>query len=94
MELIRGKTLRKILQDGPPRSRRLDMLMQLAAAMRVAHASGPIRHDLKPSNIMLDDNGRYRILDFGLALVNDTEVTTSTNQLDPQERLPIWHRNV
>lgn len=85
MELIRGKTLRKILQDGPlSEADAQDMLMQLTAAMQVAHASGLIHGDLKPSNIMLDDNGRYRILDFGLALVNDTEVTTSTNQLDPQ----------
>lgn len=85
MELIRGKTLRKILHEGPmsePDAR--DMLMQLSAAMQVAHASGLVHGDLKPSNIMLDDSGRYRILDFGLALVNDTEVTTSTNQLDPQ----------
>ena len=85
MELIRGKTLRKILHEGPmsePDAR--EMLMQLSAAMQVAHASGLVHGDLKPSNIMLDESGRYRILDFGLALVNDTEVTTSTNQLDPQ----------
>jgi serine/threonine-protein kinase len=93
MELVHGHTLKQILQDGTvPLSTALDYVGQVAEAMRAAHASGLVHGDIKPSNLMVEDDGRVRILDFGLALRHDalaTETvslgsTASTGQTDPQ----------
>jgi eukaryotic-like serine/threonine-protein kinase len=93
MELVHGRTLKQILQEGTaPVSTALGWVSQIAEAMRDAHASGLVHGDIKPSNLMVDDDGRVRILDFGLALRHDalaTETvslgtTASTGQTDPQ----------
>lgn len=93
MELVHGRTLKQILQAGPvPLATALDRVGQVADAMRDAHASGLVHGDIKPSNLMVEDDGRVRILDFGLALRHDalaTETvslgtTTSADQADPQ----------
>lgn len=93
MELVHGRTLKSILQDGPvalPTA--LDWIGQVADAMRAAHLSGLVHGDIKPSNLMVDDDGRVRILDFGLALRHDALATetvslgssASAEQADPQ----------
>ena len=68
MEYVRGRTLAECLRQkrpGPPEAAAL--VAQLARAMAAAHRAGVIHLDLKPSNIMIDEAGRPRILDFGLA---------------------------
>jgi serine/threonine-protein kinase len=93
MELVDGRTLKQILQDGPvPLATALDWVRQVAGAMCDAHASGLVHGDIKPSNLMVEADGRVRILDFGLALRHDalaTETvslgtTTSAGEADPQ----------
>jgi serine/threonine-protein kinase len=93
MELVHGRTLKQILQDGAvPLSTALDWVGQVAAAMRDAHASGLVHGDIKPSNLMIEEDGRVRILDFGLALRHDALATetvslgdvAATGQTDPQ----------
>ena len=85
MELVRGQTLKQMLQAGPlPAEQSLDIVQQIAQAMQEAHAKGLIHGDLKPSNLIVDPNGKVRILDFGLASQADPEVTTSLMQADPQ----------
>jgi eukaryotic-like serine/threonine-protein kinase len=93
MELVHGRTLKQILQDGPVQlSTALDWVRQVAKAMRDAHASGLVHGDIKPSNLMVENDGRVRILDFGLALRQDTletetvsiGATASTGQADPR----------
>jgi serine/threonine-protein kinase len=93
MELVHGRTLKQILQDGTvPASTALGWVGQMAEAMRDAHASGLVHGDIKPSNLMVEGDGRVRILDFGLALRQDTLATetvslgstASANQTDPQ----------
>jgi eukaryotic-like serine/threonine-protein kinase len=93
MELVDGRTLKQILQDGPvPLATALDWVRQVAGAMHDAHASGLVHGDIKPSNLMVEADGRVRILDFGLALRHDalaTETvslgtTTSAGEADPQ----------
>jgi serine/threonine-protein kinase len=73
MDLLEGKTLRKILN----RYHRLDylntlnILIQIADPMRVAHDKGIVHRDLKPENIMVgsngDEKGHVWIMDFGIA---------------------------
>ncbi len=85
MELVPGETLKQVLQLGAlDVARALDVALQVAQAMQAAHASGLTHGDLKPSNLMLQADGRVRILDFGLASQTDVQATTSLNQLDPQ----------
>jgi eukaryotic-like serine/threonine-protein kinase len=93
MELVHGRTLKEILQDvAVPLATALDWVGQVAEAMRDAHASGLVHGDIKPSNLMIQDDGRVRILDFGLALRQDALATETvslgdvagTGQTDPQ----------
>lgn len=78
MELVRGRTLRDVLKDGPVElATALDLVRQVADAMRDAHATALVHGDLKPSNLMVEPSGKLRILDFGLSRKYDTLATQS-----------------
>ena len=73
MELVEGQTLAKLLpKSGFPSERLLEIAIPLADAVSSAHRAGITHRDLKPDNIMVDDEGRLRVLDFGLAKLHDT----------------------
>jgi len=85
MELISGITLRALVARGPVDPATVfDLAGQAAAAMAAAHARGLVHGDLKPSNLMVDEAGRLRILDLGLAFHDDPQATTSVMQLEQQ----------
>lgn len=85
MELISGITLRELVARGPvDLATVFDLVAQAAAAMAAAHARGLVHGDLKPSNLMVDEAGRLRILDLGLAFHDDPQATTSVMQLEQQ----------
>jgi serine/threonine protein kinase len=68
MELVPGRTLREILNDGPiPLAKALDVALQVAEGVGVAHTAGIVHRDLKPGNVMVTERGRVKVLDFGLA---------------------------
>ncbi len=80
MELVPGRTLKQVLAAGPvARADALDWTRQIAEAMRDAHASGLVHGDLKPSNLMLEPDGRIRVLDFGLAQGVDVLATATVS---------------
>lgn len=67
-EFIEGETLRQYLShERIPVSRILDISIQVASALAVAHEAGIIHRDIKPENIMLRSDGYVKVLDFGLA---------------------------
>ena len=80
MELVSGRTLRAVLQAGPiDPDRALDILKHIAEGLAVAHEQKVIHRDLKPENVLLCDDGRVVVVDFGLArspLVENSTVFT------------------
>ena len=68
MEFIEGEPLSAKLEAGPMASSEVaDVIRQVASGMTAAHEAGIVHGDLKPANIMLTDEGRAMITDFGLA---------------------------
>ncbi|MDX1980740.1 MAG: protein kinase [Bryobacteraceae bacterium] len=72
MEYVPGKTLDHIIpRNGLRLQEALKYAVQIAAALAAAHASGIVHSDIKPSNIMVTEHGGVKILDFGLAKLQD-----------------------
>jgi serine/threonine protein kinase/tetratricopeptide (TPR) repeat protein len=68
MELVEGQTLDRIVAAGRLGvSQLLEVASAIADALVVAHAKGIVHRDLKPANVMLSDDGRIKVVDFGLA---------------------------
>jgi eukaryotic-like serine/threonine-protein kinase len=73
-ELLEGETLRERLRSGPITVRKaLDYALQIAHGLAAAHEKGIIHRDLKPDNLFVTNDGRVKILDFGLAKLTQTE---------------------
>jgi Tol biopolymer transport system component len=72
MELIEGKRFSELIpKNGFPLQEFLDRAVSLSDALSSAHKQGITHRDIKPDNIMLDAEGRLKVLDFGLAKVRD-----------------------
>jgi len=85
MELVRGQTLRQWVQQvsGPGAWRAIvAMFRQAGEGLAAAHRAGLVHRDFKPENVLVDAEGRARVLDFGLARTGIVEVgTTDTSAL-------------
>jgi serine/threonine protein kinase len=90
-ELLEGETLRKRIAGSPLAQRRaIDYALQIAHGLAAAHEKGIIHRDLKPDNIFITNDGRVKILDFGLAKLTQldsnqaqTEIPTRRVDTDP-----------
>ena len=83
MEFVDGLDLLQLVKrDGPlDFSNAADLIAQAARGLEHAHSRGVIHRDVKPANLLIDENGRVRLLDMGLALVlaGDEESLTVAN---------------
>jgi len=80
MEYIPGHTLRDLLRKEAPMSpaRALSVLDPVLSALAAAHAAGMIHRDVKPENVLLADDGRIKVADFGLARAVSAETQHTT----------------
>src|SRR5258708_10488163 len=73
MEYVGGQSLEKLLSRGDHKlsvERALRLTLELAEALDCAHGQGVVHRDLKPANILLTEDGRAKIADFGVAKLN------------------------
>ena len=79
MELIQGKTLKEIIleEEGPlPWKWSLNVAIQIASALEVAHRNNIIHRDIKPHNIIITEDGVAKVTDFGIAkAVSNSTIT-------------------
>ncbi|MFF9865585.1 protein kinase [Streptomyces sp. NPDC013953] len=83
MELVRGVTLSDALDaEGPvPPRRAAHIGAEVLAALRAAHEAGVLHRDVKPGNVLLANDGRVVLTDFGIATVEGTSNLTMTGEL-------------
>ena len=73
MEFVRGTTLRTWLETKRPWPELRDVLLQAGRGLAAAHEAGIVHRDFKPENVMVGDDGRVRVLDFGVAALGESE---------------------
>ncbi len=77
MEYVAGRSLKSIVREQGPLDpvTAIDIVVQILRAARFAHKRGVIHRDLKPHNVILDEEGRARVTDFGIARAGASDMT-------------------
>jgi serine/threonine-protein kinase len=79
MELVDGRTITEILEEGTrfKPEKVIGLVSQLAAALDYAHSRGVVHRDIKPANLILYDEDKIKIADFGIAKLADADISSS-----------------
>jgi serine/threonine protein kinase len=82
MEYVEGRDLAEMLAtDGPfTAERAVDLVRQAARGLAFAHSKGIVHRDIKPANLLLDKNGTLKIMDMGLARIEDNPAVDGLTQ--------------
>jgi eukaryotic-like serine/threonine-protein kinase len=77
MEYVAGRSLKTIVREQGPLepAMAIDIVIQILRAARFAHRRGVIHRDLKPHNVIIDEEGRARVTDFGIARAGASDMT-------------------
>jgi Protein kinase domain len=87
MRLVEGRDLQTVLDDGPLKpARAVRIIEQVAKALHAAHKIGLVHRDVKPSNILLDEDDFAYLIDFGIARGVDQTGLTGTGAM-----IGSWH---
>ncbi|MFF7635233.1 protein kinase [Kitasatospora sp. NPDC008050] len=83
MQLVQGRSLADLLREGEslPPEQVTRIARAMLAALGAAHAAGVVHRDVKPANIMLTDDGRVLLTDFGIAVQAEDTALTATGAL-------------
>ncbi|WP_416965216.1 protein kinase domain-containing protein [Streptomyces sp. Agncl-13] len=83
MELVRGMSLADLLDaEGPLTPQRTAHIgAEVLAALRAAHDAGVLHRDVKPANVLMSNDGRVVLTDFGIAMVEGSSALTMTGEV-------------
>jgi serine/threonine-protein kinase len=75
MEYVEGSSLKDLIDRGLNVAQAVEITRQILAAEQFAHEHGIVHRDIKPQNVIVDPEGRIRVLDFGIARAGASEIT-------------------
>lgn len=83
MEYVKGKTLKELIREKGKLSYEevIDIAIQIARALSHAHKNHIVHRDIKPHNILVSDDGRVKVADFGIAKAATTSTVTNTSNV-------------
>src|SRR3954451_2434604 len=89
MEFLEGQNLKELIRaEAPlPPERAIDITSQILKAARFAHKRGVIHRDLKPHNVIVDQDGRVKVTDFGIARAGASDMTETGSILGTAQYL-------
>jgi len=87
MEYVEGASLKDLISRGLSVGEAVEIIRQVLAGARFAHARGIIHRDLKPQNVLIDAEGRARVADFGIARAGASEITQTGSVLGTAQYL-------
>ena len=89
MEYVAGRTLKQIIvEEGPLAPQRaVDLTVQILRAARFAHRRGIVHRDFKPQNVIVDDEDRAKVTDFGIARAGASDMTQTGSILGTAQYL-------
>jgi serine/threonine-protein kinase len=75
MQLLEGRSLKELIDAGLTPEQSVGLIRQVLEAAGFAHRNGVVHRDLKPQNVIVDDEGKATVTDFGIARAGASEIT-------------------